>query len=252
LSRYNRQVLEQFAWSNVLLAFDFDGTLAPITSIPSRAAMRARTRELLAKVTPLYPCVVISGRSQNDVMKRLRGTGVVVVVGNHGVEPWQAHNRFVDAVRKWHPVLEKHLGRLKGVEIEDKRYSLAIHYRRSREKKKARAAVLKAAALLGNVRIVGGVQVINVLPDDAPHKGMALERERIRLHCDTAVYVGDDETDEDVFMLDRPGRLLTIRVGAKRGSSAAYCIRNQRQIDEFLETMLALRQDRRGARGVPA
>ena len=248
LSRSNREVLEQFAWSNVLLAFDYDGTLSPIVPVPARAAMRPTTRMLLGKLTLLYPCVVISGRAHSDVLTRVRGAGITGVVGNHGVEPWRALDRFADAVGRWHSILELHIGHLRGVEVEDKGFSLAIHYRRSREKKNARAAILKAAALLGDARIIGGVQVINILPEGAPHKGMALERERIRRHCDTAVYVGDDETDEDVFMLDRPGRLLTIRVGAKRLSNAAYCIHNQQQIDKLLRTMFELRRDGRAGR----
>ena len=76
----------------------------------------------------------------------------------------------------------------------------------------------------------------------APHKGIALERERERLGCDTALYVGDDETDEDVFSLDRPGRLLTIRVGAKRTSAASYYILDQRVIDVLLGRLLETRQ----------
>ena len=74
---------------------------------------------------------------------------------------------------------------------------------------------------LGPVRLVGGKHVVNLLPAGAPHKGLALERARARLGCDTAIYVGDDETDEDVFALDQPGRLLAIRVGRKPSSSAA-------------------------------
>jgi hypothetical protein len=56
--------------------------------------------------------------------------------------------------------------------------------------------------------------------------------------------VGDDDTDEDVFRLDQPGRLLTIRVGAKRASHAAYCIRDQRQIDVLIGALCALRASR--------
>ena len=50
LSRGNREVLQQFAWSKVLLAFDYDGTLAPIVMDPDRAAMRPTTRRRLAAV----------------------------------------------------------------------------------------------------------------------------------------------------------------------------------------------------------
>ena len=79
--------------------------------------------------------------------------------------------------------------------------------------KAARRAVLTAARSLEDARLVGGKLVVNLLVPDAPHKGLALERERARSACDTVIYVGDDETDEDVFQLDRPGQLLSIRVG---------------------------------------
>jgi trehalose 6-phosphate phosphatase len=72
---------------------------------------------------------------------------------------------------------------------------------------------------------------------------MALERERDRLGCDTALFVGDDDTDEDVFALDRPGRLLGIRVGRTPASQAPYCLRDQREIDDLLDRLIALRRD---------
>jgi trehalose 6-phosphate phosphatase len=241
LSEAGRQILEQFAWSSVLLAFDYDGTLAPIVADRERASMRPKTRELLGELSGHYPVVVISGRTQADVLRRLKGTGVCDVVGNHGIEPWQATDQVLNQVRRWRPVLYERLACLRGVQIEDKGFSVAIHYRQSREKKRARSAILETAARLGGVRVIGGKQVINILPSQAPHKGLALERERERLGCDTAIYVGDDETDEDVFNLDQPGRLLTIRVGSKRTSMAAFCIRSQREIDTLIRVLITLR-----------
>jgi trehalose 6-phosphate phosphatase len=252
LARVNRGVLERFAGSRMLLALDFDGTLAPIVTDPARAAMRASTRRLLRRVTRLYPCVVISGRARSDVLRRTRGVGVVEVIGNHGIEPWYATARVRREVRRWRPLLELRLGRLQGVTVEDKGLSVAVHYRRSPEKKTARARIRAAAARLAGARLVDGKQVLNVLPAGAPGKGLALERARARLGCDTAVYVGDDETDEDVFVLGRPGRLLTIRVGRKRGSSAAYYVRTQAEIDALLRSLLASRRPARTlTRGVP-
>ena len=67
-------------------------------------------------------------------------------------------------------------------------------------------------------------------------------RERERLRCDTAIYVGDDETDEDVFALDQPGRLLSIRVGAKQASAASYCVRGQAEVDGLLRALINLRR----------
>jgi trehalose 6-phosphate phosphatase len=242
LSQANREILEQFAWSNVLLAFDYDGTLAPIVADPKRAVMRPVTADLLREVTKRYPVVVISGRSQADAQRLLSGVEVLGVVGNHGVEPWQTTDRFAAQVARWRTLLDERLASLKGALIEDKTYSLAIHYRHCRQKKIARVTILEAIQSLGDVRVIGGKLVINILPVGAPHKGMALERERDRLHCDTAIYVGDDETDEDVFALDQPGRLLSVRVGAKRTSAAGFCLAGQGEIDSLLRALIGVRR----------
>ena len=245
-SRPNHDLLEMFAWSNVLLAFDFDGTLAPLVSTPSHAAMRASTRRLLRRVSSLYPCVVITGRSQADARARLRNIEVRRVVGNHGAEPSPQGAALRRRVQQWLPVLKARLSGRQGVVIEDKGFSVAIHYRQARERNSTRRAVLSAAGALTDVRIVGGKLVVNVLVPDAPHKGLALERERVHVGCDTVIYVGDDETDEDVFQIDRPGQLLSIRVGRKQTSAAPYYIRNQAEIDRILEALIAVRGGDRG------
>lgn len=242
LAARQKGLIEPFSWSQTLLAFDFDGTLAPIVDEPARAAMRPLTRNLLVRTARLYPCVVISGRALSDVAKRVRGLGLRGVVGNHGVEPWRATRRIHRMVREWRPLFERALAHELGVEIEDKTYSLAVHFRRSRTKKRVREAVARVAAALDDVRLIGGIEVVNIVPADAPHKGIALERERARLRCDTAIYVGDDETDEDVFALDQPGRLLTIRVGRKATSRADVYLRSQSDVDALLRTLINLRE----------
>lgn len=242
LASRQKGVIEPFAWSQTLLAFDFDGTLAPIVDRPDEAKMRPTTRNLLKHVAELYPCIVISGRALPDVSARVEGLGLRGVVGNHGVEPWRATRQIHRRVREWRPLFEAALANEGGVEIEDKTYSLAIHYRRSRSKKHVRTIIESLAATLTEIRVIGGIEVVNLVPADAPHKGIALERERARLRCDTAIYVGDDVTDEDVFALDQPGRLLTIRVGRKLTSSADYYVRSQAEIDRLLRNLLSLRE----------
>jgi trehalose 6-phosphate phosphatase len=242
LARPNAEVLAQFAASKVLLGFDFDGTLAPIVPEPDAARLRPRTRQLLVETGRLYPCVVISGRALADVKERVRGTGCADVIGNHGLEPWRRSEDFATTVRTWVPLLSQRLAAFKGLVIEDKRFSVAIHYRKSRHKRVARQAILDAAAALGPMRLIGGHQVVNLLPEGAPHKGIALAAARDRLGCDTAIYVGDDETDEDVFSRDEPGRLLAVRVGHQGSSRAAFFIESQAAIDELLRRLIALRQ----------
>lgn len=242
LSRSNIALLEQFAWSNVLLAFDFDGTLAPIVSRPERAMMRPTTGALFEAVAARYPCIMVSGRARADVARHLHGIGVYEIVGNHGLEPWKASARLAKRVEHWIPLLEQRLAGLAGVEIEDKVYSLAVHYRRSRARRLARTKILGAVSDIVDMQVMGGKQVVNLLPKGAPHKGLALLRERARLGCDTAIYVGDDETDEEVFALDQPGQLLSIRVGPRRNSAASYFIENQERIDDLLDLLWTIRK----------
>ncbi len=242
LRQSNRRVVQRFARSNVLLAFDFDGTLAPITAFPERAHPRPATARLLSELTGLYPCVVISGRARADVVERLGGIPVHGVIGNHGIEPRGASEVMIEEIERWRPLLERRLSSLRGVSIEDKVFSIAVHYRHAPDRKGARAAIMEAAGKLGDARVTGGILVVNILPEGAPHKGTALEAERQRLGCDTAIYVGDDETDEDVFALNQPERFLTIRVGASRESAASYCLRDQAEVDALLQVLVLARQ----------
>ncbi|HEX7480703.1 MAG TPA: trehalose-phosphatase, partial [Polyangiales bacterium] len=185
LSHGAESLLQRYAWSNTLLAFDFDGTLAPIVARAETAQMRATTRTKLTALAQLYPCVVISGRGLADVRQRLAGVPLAAVVGNHGLEPSQRMVDHARTAREWLPRLQQRLRVEPGVEIEDKRYSLAIHYRRSRSKRLAHLLItLAVAELCPDARSIAGKQVVNVVPPGAPHKGIALERLREDTHTD--------------------------------------------------------------------
>ena len=201
---------------------------------------------LFAKVCAVYPCAVISGRSRRDVVAPRLAQRSKYVVGNHGLEPGSelaSSARFT--ARAFPSSSARCVGLRRG--IEDKTYSLAVHYRRSRRKTRRARAIEEAISELPlRVRIIAGKLVVNVVPAAAPNKGDALRELRTMARADTALYVGDDVTDEDVFGLDQPGRLLTVRIGASRSSGAAYFLRHQREIDEMLVELWNLRE--KGAR----
>lgn len=243
-----RRLLEQVVRSRACVVLDFDGTLAPIVSDPARAQMRARTRSLLKRVADRYPSAVLSGRARDDVERRIEGTGIAWIVGSHGADwGWTAPDtaQVLAQVQAWRCALEGRLQACRGVVVEDKKYSLAVHYRHSREKKKAQAAIAEAVTGLQGARLCLGKMVVNLVPEGAPHKGIALKRLRTLLAADVAIYVGDDVTDEDVFALDEPGQLLSVRVGPSRDSRAAYYLEDQRQMDELLRLLADLRDPRR-------
>lgn len=244
LARRNRAVLEDLARHNALLAFDYDGTLAPIVRDPARARIRARTSRLLAELARVYPCVLLSGRARRDLAWRVRGVPFALVVGNHGAEwPRAARDPVLERrVKAWRASLERQLAAVDGVVVEDKGRSLAVHYRRARRKNTARALIARALASLRDARVAEGKQVFDVQPVGSPHKGHALVRLWQALRAEAGIFVGDDATDEDAF---RPSRklqgLLTIRVGWRRTSRAAYYLRDQREVDDLLSFLLEAR-----------
>jgi trehalose 6-phosphate phosphatase len=248
LGARQRSTLVHFATSNVLIAFDYDGTLAPIASSPQRARMRARTTHLLSAVAERYPCVVISGRLRADIAQRIESIPVWHVAGNHGVEPWGESEIYASRVRAWIQLLEEETAGHAGVIVEDKTYSVTVHYRHARHKRDTIKVITEAARRLKGARVVMGSQAVNILPRGAPDKGVALERARTLLVCDTIIYVGDDETDEAAFRAAGPERLLAIRIGVNRHSGARHWLRSQVDIDAFLETLLFLRSVRHARR----
>ena len=68
LSRACRPILKSLAHHKTLCAFDFDGTLSPIVKHPRLAGMREKTRSLLARLAAQHPCVIVSGRSREDIL----------------------------------------------------------------------------------------------------------------------------------------------------------------------------------------
>jgi len=239
LSKVSLPVVELLARERTLCAFDFDGTLAPIVADPDRAVMRARTRTLMRRLTSLYPCIVVSGRAREDVLKKLTDVPVLRVIGNHGAESRETP-AGQSPVEQWKTALEVGLSPIPGLWIEDKGLSLAVHYRLCANKAEVRRRILAQVHTLPRTRVFGGKQVVNVVADGAPNKGDALASERDRLRCNWVLYIGDDDNDEDAFALD--GNIVAVRVGRKLRSHAGYYLRTQAEIDMLLEALIRLRQ----------
>lgn len=238
LSKTSLPLVKRLAEERTLCAFDFDGTLAPIVDHPNLARMRGPTRRLLKRLASLYPCIVVSGRSREDVRGKLRGIPLAGVFGNHGAEAGGG-NHEDRRIEHWKAALQAELGNLPGVWVEDKGSSLAVHYRQSRRPAQSRRRIAEAVAKLNEARTFGGKKVINLVANGAPTKGDAVAAERDRLHCNWVVYVGDDENDEDAFAMK--GNLVAVRIGRKKNTHAGYYLRSQAEIDELLKWMARLR-----------
>lgn len=233
--------LRDVAGSHALLAFDFDGTLAPIVQDAAGAAMRPRTRMLLARIALRFPCAVISGRRRSDLRARFDGIPIRWFIGNHGAEGVVSSpgaNGLRRAVTGWRDALQPEVDRWAGAWIEDKVFSLSVHYRAAADRTAARAAITRAAASLPGARVVPGKCVVNVVLEGAPNKGTALAQLVGLLEPERVLFAGDDDTDEDAFGMDLGVPCTTIRVGGAGPSRARFRLEGQEAIDRLLQILL--------------
>jgi len=235
--------LERLARSSCLVGLDFDGTLASLVDDPPEAQLSTSTRAVLERVARRFPTVVISGRAREDLASRLAALPLAALVGNHGLEPPPVHSsldaaRAAARVQAWLGPLSSAFAASTAIQIEDKRLSLAIHYRTALDHAAAERAIAQAIAALEGARVVLGKHSVNLIPAGAPHKGDALLDLRAQHDCQLALFVGDDVTDEDAF---GAAGVVGIRVGQRDGSLAAFFVDHREEVDLLLERLAELR-----------
>jgi trehalose 6-phosphate phosphatase len=235
--------LSQLADDAMLLAFDFDGTLAPLVPQRDAARMRPATAVLFAAVCARYPTVVISGRARDDVLARLGLARPLAVIGNHGREDGSGNATDHEADRALMRRAIALLAPLLGgpLDLEDKTWSLSLHIVAAPGTPAPGELLATATALLqplaSALRVQPGHRVINVVAATAPHKGQALATLLRDRPAARALFVGDDVTDEDVFRAALPG-LVGVRIGYTPDSAAAYYLPTQHDIDRLLAHLI--------------
>ncbi len=222
-----------------LLAFDIDGTLAPIVERPDEARLPDDVQNCLVQLAQRFDVAIITGRSIDDARRMLSFTPRYLI-GNHGAEGlpgWRERSAgFERIVRAWQQTLAA-CGALAtaGVALENKRYSLSLHYRRAPNPAAAHDAIRGCLQRIDpEPRIILGKAVVNLLPLDAPDKGDALRTLIEETRCSSVLYVGDDDTDETVFGLRLPS-VLTVRVEPAADSAAALYLRDQREVFTLMQ-----------------
>lgn len=233
--------LEAFVKADTLFAFDFDGTLTRHKAPPAAPEVKPTTQMLLHQIMPLAYTAIISGRSLEDLKKHVPFEPNFLI-GNHGLESPTTSLKIIKIAQKttedWLSQIESEINACRGVFLEKKKYSLSVHYQKTINKKKVRKLLLEIAqALTPRPRTMQGKNLVNLIPSDSPHKGSALIDLMKKTKLGSAIYVGDDLTDEDVFEMSHP-QILGIRIGKIRASKAAFYLKTQSEINRLLSHIL--------------
>jgi trehalose-phosphatase len=234
------ELAERLGGSRLYLLLDIDGTLSYIAPSPELASVPVETRAVLADLAlnPEVRLVLVTGRAASDG-RRLAGVDGAWVLGNHGLEridPDGAHHvltmaaEFQPHVQHAAAGLETRLGGIPGVKVENKKWSLSVHYRLVDERSDGIPRVERAAREIAHeqgLRLTSGKKVFELRPPIEVNKGTAVLELLSMLGAPappndrgaaSVLYAGDDRTDEDAFRVLREHRpnAVTIRVGDPR------------------------------------
>ncbi|HVT82004.1 MAG TPA: trehalose-phosphatase [Phycisphaerae bacterium] len=216
-----KEKLDQLSQSPVLLiAADYDGTLAPIVTDPDRAEAVRESIVALKALTamPQTRVAVISGRALADLAKRVREADEAHLVGSHGSEfeagfvtPLPPER--IGLLQKIVNVAHEISAAMPGTMVEAKPASVAFHFRNAEDAAGQKAAVEFVAAIgqFPDVQIRHGKKVVEVSVVHTD-KGVALQQLRQRLGATGVLFIGDDVTDEDAFRT-LSGPDLGVKVG---------------------------------------
>ncbi|HEX2253840.1 MAG TPA: trehalose-phosphatase [Thermoanaerobaculia bacterium] len=248
------ELARQIGGRRLVVFLDFDGTLSPIVENPEDAAILPASRAAVERLARRVPVVVVSGRGREDVAARV-GLPGLVYAGSHGFDiagPGVRHEvgpELPPLIARATERLEDELAAVPGAQVEPKRYTVAVHYRRVAPGDEAavEAAVDSVVAAHPELRRAGGKKVWEVRPRLDWDKGKALLYLLDALDLAgpgvLPLYVGDDVTDEDAFraLAERPGGGVGIRVADEPAQTAAtWRLDSTGEVPELLERLLSL------------
>jgi trehalose 6-phosphate phosphatase len=235
----------------LLVALDFDGTLAPEVDSPemARALPEAREAVLAMLRMPNTRVALVSGRALRSLTEVADLPDTALLVGSHGIEIRldDPHQRVsldtaeIEQVEVLHEVLEEVADSIDQVWLETKPAGFALHTRLATEENSRVAhlvALSEAQAEIENLTVRRGKNVLEFSVRSTT-KGEALEHLRRYTAADAVFYAGDDVTDEDAF-----AALLPHDVGVKSGpgsSEAAFRVGGPEEIALVLTTLATFR-----------
>jgi trehalose 6-phosphate phosphatase len=238
LREVENTVLQRIAAAERLFCFlDYDGTLSPLAPTPDAATPLAGTvaRLQALAVLPGTQVALVTGRTISD-LRRYLDVPDIYYVGVHGLQIRSPNgvaqlSERAAVVRSVLPAIKRQIERAlvdrPGILIEDKEMALACHYRLASRVDAATARQTVAAVARNyqrhgvHITVTHGHEVIEIRPASA-NKGKAV-CQLLAAHGRSAlaVYIGDDQTDEDAFAL-LPEESITIRVGPATTPTAAH------------------------------
>jgi len=228
----------------IALFLDFDGTLVELAETPDAIRVPPTLSPLLGRLAGRLDgrLAIISGRSIADLERHL-ACGGLAVSGSHGLELRLCDGSHVplavpDGLHHARERSARFAGAMPGLIVEDKPFSIAIHYRKVPARaEEVRAFMTRLADETGLI-LQSGKMVEELRPTGAD-KGDALralmrEPEFVGAR---PLFVGDDLTDEHAFLAAAELGGGGVLVGAPRETAAKWRLGGVAEVAGWLERL---------------
>ncbi len=230
-----------------LILLDYDGTLVPFSGDYAKSKAPQTLLRLLSKLSndPKNTVVIVSGRSATDLDARFNGLALNMVAEHGAMTKLAGHSRWQILARaesKWKkqllPILRKYASLTPLARVEEKPHSLVWHYRQSPPYYAQKNVVILKRVLKPILKTFGlalfqGNKIVEI-KDPKITKDAAIKRWTAKDY-DFILAIGDDYTDEDMFMA-LPVSSYTIKVRSGR-TSARYRLPNVVAVSDFLRQL---------------
>jgi len=204
------------------LLTDIDGTLSPIAPSPDAARLLPGARAALRAALQVFDVVAaVSGRDPRDAL-RLVGLPTLTYIGSHGLERLEPvapdgdaqtmRSVVFPAAAPYREAIAAALAEVGArlavwfpdVRLEDKGVTASVHVRQTADPSAAEEAAFLAAsevAARAGLRVTRGKLVVELRPPVAMDKGQAIADLLAAHGLQSAIYLGDDQTDLDAFRM---------------------------------------------------
>ena len=239
------------ATGHLLVAMDFDGTMAPLVDHAGDARALPRSAAAFAALTelPRTTTALISGRALDSLRAVASPPEETLLIGSHGAEVWMgpgsselmlddAQRELLAEVRR---ELEGIVEQAPGTLLEDKPAGVVLHTRLAADDV-AEDAVAAARTVLqdrSGVFLKSGNRVLETSVVNAS-KGEGIAFLRQAAGATAVAFAGDDTTDEDALASLVPGD-LGVKVGLDF-TQAEFRVEAPVHICELLEALLCERK----------
>ncbi|HDL10253.1 MAG TPA: trehalose-phosphatase [Candidatus Omnitrophica bacterium] len=241
-----------FSKNKMALFLDYDGTLTPIVERPELAVLSSEMYDLLTALSKKFLVAIVSGRSREDVEKLVELDGIFYA-GSHGFDikgpgfskTQEEAEDIIPVINKITQELKQELGEIPGLLLEEKRFSIAVHYRLVDEGKylsKIERVVTHKIQDNPQLRLMHGKKVFELLPKIDWNKGKAIRWIMQALEIDwgeySVIYIGDDVTDEDAFRTIRTRGTAILVSEVPKISCADFFLKSPQEVAQFFKILL--------------